>query len=293
MRRQRGGGDSRREALNYRHHFHAGNFADVQKHAILLQALTGLTADPTQLDVIDTHAGAGVYDLRGDMAQRSRESEAGVARLLSDPAAPTALAPLKARIASLNGGGPLRIYPGSPWLIAKALRAGDRYRGCELRPDDHATLAQCLADMERTSGATLRAVMTDGFALVDRLERAGERTLLLIDPPYERGDDYARIVETLGKAHAARPGLAALVWAPIKDLETFDALLRALEGLPFQQGWAAEVRLRPLRDPMRLNGSALIGLGLPVPPGTDAICAWAAASAGEAGALGRVTPLFV
>lgn len=294
---KRGAGDRKpgEDFLNYRHHFHAGNFADVQKHAILLQALASLTADPTPLDVIDTHAGAGVYDLRGDMAQRSRESEAGVAPLLSGPATPAAFAPLKAGVAALNEGGPSHLYPGSPWLIARALRAGDRYRGCELRPDDHGALAQCLIEMARTSGATLRAIMTDGFALADRLERSGERTLLLIDPPYERGDDYARIAQTLGRAHAARPGLAALVWAPVKDLETFDALLRALEGLPFQQGWAAEVRLRPLRDPMRLNGSALIGLGLPIPPGTDAICAWAAAAAstGEAGSLGRVTPLFV
>lgn len=279
--------------MNYRHHFHAGNFADIHKHAILLQALASLTADPAPLDVVDTHAGAGIYDLSGDMAQRSREAEAGVARLMLDAGAPPAFALLKGAVESLNKAGPLRLYPGSPWLIARALRAGDRYRGCELRPDDHAALAQSLGEAERSSGPTLRALLSDGFGLAARLERSPERTLLLIDPPYERGDDYARTVQMLEAAHGARPDLKALIWAPIKDLETLDGLLRGLEALPFDQGWAAEVRLRPLRDPMRLNGSVLIGLGLPVPPGTEAICAWTAASAGEAGALGRVTRLFV
>lgn len=263
----------------------------MHKHAILLQVLAELTAEPAPLTVVDTHAGAGVYDLQGELARRSGEAEAGVIRLLEDPASPQAFAPLKLAVRSLSRGKEARFYPGSPRLIGDTLRPGDSYIGCELRSDDHAALARELAARSARAGPRLSARQEDGYAFAAGLQARG-RTLIFIDPPYERGDDYARIVQALA-AIEDRAGVSALVWAPIKDLETFDALLRGLEGLSFGQGWAAEVRLRPLRNPMTLNGAAMIGLGVAAPPGAQAICEWTAHAAGEAGGFGRVSPLFL
>lgn len=266
----------------------------MHKHAVLLQVLQTLTAAPARMTVVDTHAGAGVYDLEGAEAQRSAEAQAGIARLLAEPRPPGAFAPLRAAVQALNRRPQGRLYPGSPLLIAGGLREGDRYVGCELRADDYQALSRVLAEHSRAAGPQLQALNTDGFAAAPRLARLhGEgRALLLIDPPYERGDDHARMVETLTALARGGPPTPALIWAPIKDLETYDALLRRLESLPYSEGWSAEARLRPLTNPMRLNGSAMIGLGLPPPPGLKAICDWAAASAGERGAEGRATLLF-
>ena len=112
-------------ALNYRHHFHAGNFADLVKHAVLLAVLERLLRDPAPLAVLDTHAGAGGYDLLGAEAKKSGEAERGVARLMADETAPAAFDSLKAAVRKLNPDGALRFYPGSPWLAVKALRKGE------------------------------------------------------------------------------------------------------------------------------------------------------------------------
>src|SRR5436309_1716629 len=118
---------SQRVALNYRHAFHAGNFADLVKHAALLQLLARLQQDGEPLRVIDTHAGRGLYDLAGPEARKSGEAEAGIVRLMAVKDAPAEFAPLTAAVRTLNKGGPVRRYPGSPWLIAQALRPGDSY----------------------------------------------------------------------------------------------------------------------------------------------------------------------
>src|SRR5436190_3068577 len=128
------------ESLNYRHAFHAGNFADLVKHAALLAVLARLQAEASPLSVIDTHAGRGLYDLAGPEAVKSGEAEAGIARLMAATDAPADFDALTAAVRTLNGAGPIRRYPGSPWLIAECLRPGDRYLACELRGDEHGAL---------------------------------------------------------------------------------------------------------------------------------------------------------
>jgi 23S rRNA (adenine2030-N6)-methyltransferase len=125
--------------LNYRHAFHAGNFADVMKHAILLELLAALTRESGGLTVIDTHAGAGIHDLRGGEASRTGEAAGGVVKLMAAEAPPV-FDSLKAAVRRANRGDEIRFYPGSPLLIADALRARDRLIACELRPDDYAAL---------------------------------------------------------------------------------------------------------------------------------------------------------
>jgi 23S rRNA (adenine2030-N6)-methyltransferase len=267
--------------LNYRHAFHAGNFADLVKHAGLLALLAQLAADPRPVSVIDTHAGRGLYDLGGPEAKKSGEAQAGVVRLMGAVDAPAGFAPLKAAVRALNGEGPVRRYPGSPWLIAQALRPADRYLACELRPDEHAALRALLTD--RTGVRTLCA---DGYDAVAREMPATGRALVLIDPPFERADDYGRIVETLATVRKRNRAAQALVWLPLKDLETFDAFLRDLEDEVDGPFLVAEARMRPLADPLKMNGCALVLLGAPagMAEAMSAICGWTVKALGEGGA---------
>jgi 23S rRNA (adenine2030-N6)-methyltransferase len=273
--------------LNYRHAFHAGNFADLVKHAVLLQLLAWLTAEPGALSVIDTHAGRGLYDLAGIEAKKSGEAEAGIARLLAAADAPGEFAPLTAAVKALNKGGPARRYPGSPWLIAEALRPGDSYLACELRPDEHGALAEL---MKARRG--VRTACADGYDVAVGHTPSTGKVLVLIDPPFERADDYARIVETLAGVRRRNRGAVGLVWLPLKDLETFDGFLRDLEDAVSAPMLVAETRMRPLTDPLKMNGCALVLLGAPddmVEP-LRAICGWTAERLGQGG-QGRVYAL--
>jgi 23S rRNA (adenine2030-N6)-methyltransferase len=266
--------------LNYRHAFHAGNFADLVKHAVLLQLLGRLTAEAGPLTVIDTHAGRGLYDLQGAEARKSGEADAGIVRLMAAKDAPEAFAPLTAAVGRLNAGGPLRRYPGSPWLIAEALRAADRYLACELRPDEHAALRQTLR--ERRNVETLCA---DGYAAAAARTPPQGRVLVLVDPPFERADDYARIVDTAQAVRARNRAAQMLVWLPLKDLATFDGFLGEFEDAVGSPALVAETRIRPLTDPMKMNGCALVLLGAPadLTAPLEAICRWTAETLGEGG----------
>jgi len=279
--------------MNYRHAFHAGNFADLLKHAIVLDLLQRLMASPRPLSVIDTHAGAGAYDLTGALARKTGEAEGGIGRLMADPGAPMVFSPLKAAVAKLNAGKAgqgVRRYPGSPVLIAGALRRGDRYLGCELRPDDGAALRD---NLKAWPGAEARAA--DGWAAAPpearAAARAGRQVLVLIDPPFERGDDYPALAAAAAAILSAAPAAVIAIWAPIKDLATFDSLVGAVEdaALDVQPNAAilvSEARLRPLSDPMRMNGSALLVVNPPegAQAAAAAAAAWIAARCGEAGA---------
>ncbi len=265
--------------MNYRHAFHAGNFADLVKHAALLRLLADLTANGPPLTVIDTHAGRGLYDLAGPEARKSGEADAGIARLMAAADAPAEFAPLIQAVDALNDGGDLRRYPGSPWLIAEALRPADRYIACELRPDEHDALRVAMRGRQN-----VRTLNTDGYdAALAECPPTG-RVLALIDPPFEKPDDYDRIVETVSGLRRRNRDAQALVWMPIKDLETLDSVLRDLEDAVPAPMLAAETRIRPLSDPMRMNGCALVlvggaDLGAPL----AAICGWVAQALGAGG----------
>ena len=273
--------------MNYRHAFHAGNFADLVKHATLLHLLARLKADPGPLSVIDTHAGRGLYDLAGADAKRSGEAQDGILRLMADPEAPAAFAPLKAAVSALNSGGPVRRYPGSPWLIAEALGAADSYLACEFGPDEHTALREAMRGRRN-----VRTLWGDGYEAAAAQTQASGRTLVLIDPPFERPDDYRRIVATLRAVRLRNPRAVALVWLPLKDLETFDSFLREFEDVVDVAALVAETRMRPLTDPMKMNGCALLLMGAPeeLAAPIEAICNWTAATGGPSGAA-RIYPI--
>ncbi len=272
--------------MNYRHHFHAGNFADLIKHVGLLALLEAAKAAPGPLMVIDTHAGAGLYDMRGEMALKSGEAEAGVVRLMQDAAAPAVFEPLKAAVRRANPGGGLRFYPGSPALSLGVLGPKDRLIACELREDDARTLRANLKDR----AANIEIVVADGFAAAVARTPVKGAALVLIDPPYERADDYAQIQRCVGALLRRNPQAVVMVWAPLKDLETFDALLRGLEDLDPPPMLVVEARLRPLADPMKMNGCVLLMLNAPtrLDATLGVACDWVVGALGEPGGEARV-----
>jgi 23S rRNA (adenine2030-N6)-methyltransferase len=268
--------------MNYRHSFHAGNFADLVKHALVLW-LVKARAAAGPLTVLDTHAGAGLYDLSGDAA-RSKEAEAGVARLMTGPDRPPLMQALADRVAALNPDGGVRFYPGSPVLIADALGAGGTYVGYELNPPVRALLDQALAERPNAE-----AREGDGYALATAEAARAKAPLILIDPPFEKPDDYIRSAETALAVIRRDPAATIAVWTPLKDLETFDAFTRRLEGRAGPT-LVAEARLRPLTNPMKMNGCALVIVN-PPPGAEDAarqVCGWVADCLGDPGGRAEI-----
>ncbi len=274
--------------MNYRHGFHAGNFADLLKHVALLEIVERMKAQPGPIQVIDTHAGAGAYDLQSDASRRSGEAEAGIVRLLATADAPPVFASLKAAVAKLNRGPKVQLYPGSPALMLQALSPTDNYVGCELRPDEHSLLRQTLA-----SHKFAQALLTNGYGAAASKLDARSRNLILIDPPFEAADDYEQIAATVTAVLGRRPQACLAIWVPLKDLETFDALLRRLEAGPAGALLIAETRLRPLFDPMKMNGCAMVMVNPPVglQAPLEQAAAWIATTLGGPGAASRVWTL--
>lgn len=210
--------------MNYRHEFHAGNFADVLKHVVLVRALLYLRRKDKPFRVIDTHAGAGLYDLSGPEALRSNEARDGIVRLLDGADLGAAAELLAPYLAAARAAGAPRFYPGSPLITQALLRAQDRALFCELLPDAARSLRLALGRDER-----VKTVEIDGYtglkAYVPPVERRG---LVLIDPPFERRDEYERIFDTLAGALRKWRGGTYVVWQPVKEPDVVDAFCRAV-----------------------------------------------------------------
>lgn len=275
--------------MNYRHAFHAGNFADLVKHAGMLAVLAMLTKAKAPITVIDTHGGAGAYDLGGEMARKSGEAEAGIGRLMALAEVPAVYQSLVQAVRNLNNDKGLTLYPGSPRLVVSALRPKDHYRVCELRPDDFTLLVQTL----KSAKTRVTAQMADGYAMAAQQTPPSGPVLALIDPPFERADDYDRAASAALAILKRNPAAIVMVWTPLKDLETFDGFLRRLEQAPLPPTLIVEARLRPLTTPMRMNGCALVVLNAPsqlTQPLQEA-ADWVVEALGEAGGEARVWSL--
>ena len=269
--------------MNYRHSFHAGNFADLVKHALVLWLLERRQA-LGPVTVIDTHAGAGLYDLTGDAA-RSKEAEAGVARLMAAADRPPLIEALAAEVARLNPEGGARLYPGSPLVVAGRLRPVDRYVGFELNPPVLDLLEQALEPFPQAVG-----MGGDGYDQACSWAARAPGAFVLIDPPFERPDDYHRAADTGAAIVRADPRAMVAIWTPLKDMETFDGFLRRLDQAGVKRVLAAEARMRPLTNPMKMNGCAMVLLNPPAGAAAAAseICGWAAERLGDAGARTEV-----
>src|SRR5262249_7098816 len=207
--------------MNYQHAFHAGNFADVHKHIVLTRVLDYLRQKPAAFRVVDTHAGAGRYDLFGPQAARSGEWRDGIGRLFASPlsrgtdAAQALIAPYLDIVAALNPDRTLRLYPGSPLIVKALLRRQDRLIACELEPSAAASLQAVLHGDARAKALTIDGWMAL-FANIPPKERRG---LIVIDPPYEESVEFGRLGETLAQAHRKWANGVYLSWYPIKARE--------------------------------------------------------------------------
>jgi 23S rRNA (adenine2030-N6)-methyltransferase len=248
--------------VNYRHAFHAGSFADVVKHAVLVRLLVHLRAKPAPFRVIDTHAGAGLYDLCGPEAARGGEWRDGIARLRAgriEGAARALLAPYLEAVASFNSAGRLAVYPGSPALIGALLRGQDRLIACELEPNAAAALKHNLARDRRS-----KAIAIDGWtALLAYVPPKERRGLVLIDPPFEDAGDFARMAQSLAAAHRKWPTGSYLLWYPIKTRDEPDALARRLRRCGIAKILRAEIDVASRPAAARLAGCGLIVVNPP------------------------------
>jgi 23S rRNA (adenine2030-N6)-methyltransferase len=216
--------------MNYRHGFHAGNFADVVKHAILAHILVYLERKDAPFRFIDTHAGAGRYDLTGAEARRSPEWREGVGRLLAArlPAPIAALLqPYLNAIGPVDESGAPTAYPGSPAIAQAILRPDDRIALCEAHPEEREKLIAALGRDRRLS-----IVGTDGYvALNAYLPPKERRGLVLIDPPYEAADEAQRVEAALSRALRKWPAGTYLLWRPIREREADAHFLNAIAAL--------------------------------------------------------------
>jgi 23S rRNA (adenine2030-N6)-methyltransferase len=244
--------------MNYRHAFHAGNFADVVKHATLALLVERLRAKEAAFRVIDTHAGPGLYDLTGDEAARTGEWHNGIGRIAGRKfVAPMdgLMAPYLDAVAAANDGKKtLRRYPGSPWIVRHMLRKQDRLTAVELHPDDAAALGGLFA-----GDWQVKAIELDGWlALGSFVPPKERRGLVLSDPPYESPDEFGRMIEAFAKAYKRWPTGIYMLWYPVKDLESVQQLRERLAATGIRRLLRAELNVRARNTPERFNGSGLV-----------------------------------
>jgi 23S rRNA (adenine2030-N6)-methyltransferase len=195
--------------MNYRHAYHAGNFADVLKHVALTAVLLHLKKKDTPFAVIDTHAGRGLYDLKSVEAAKTGEAEAGIRRILKDDAPPGLLALYIDIVRGFGGNS----YPGSPLIAAKLLRPRDRLMAVEMHEEEYRVLAAELSAADQA-----RVIWGDGYEELERLVPPRERRgVVLIDPPYEEPDEFATATRALVAAHRRFATGIFLFWYPAKE----------------------------------------------------------------------------
>lgn len=254
--------------MNYRHAFHAGNFADVLKHAILSLVIEHLKQKPAAFRVIDTHAGTGVYDLSGSEAQRTGEWQTGIGRLLGGDLPDEIddiLRPYLDTVRAENQGNDpqspsaLIRYPGSPAIARRLLRRGDQLVANELHPGDTAALARHFAGDPQT-----KVLALDGWVALKALLPPKERRgLVLVDPPFEEPGEFHRLVDGLKEAQRRFETGTYLLWYPIKDPKRTRSFLGKLADLGFPKLAVAELLIRKPVNPELLNGSGLAILNPP------------------------------
>lgn len=243
--------------MNYRHAYHAGNFADVVKHAVLSRLVEYLKQKDKAFRVVDTHAGIGRYDLASVEAGKTGEWQGGIGRLLEvtlEPQAAALLQPYLEAVRAENPDGGLRCYPGSPLVVRHLLRKQDRLTAIELHAQDAARLKAVFAGDFQT-----RVIELDGWmALGAHLPPKEKRGLVLVDPPFEEEGEFARLVENLRRAHRRWPGGIYALWYPIKDRKAVAAFRAALKETGIPKLLDIGFEIRPASSEPSLDGSGLV-----------------------------------
>lgn len=254
--------------MNYRHQFHAGNFADVMKHALLVGLVRALQKKEKGFLYLDTHAGRGGYDLAaadtGDSRARAPEHPDGIGRLLVSDGLPERVAEYLALVREFDrreggAGDGRRFYPGSPWLAGELARAQDRAVLCEQQP------AECVALRERFQFSPRTVVQeVDGYgALRAMLPPPERRALVLIDPPFEAQGEFAQIAAALAEGLRRLPGGVFAVWYPLTERARLDDFFAALREMRLPPTLAAELAIVGERSAIKLKGCGLVVINPP------------------------------
>lgn len=247
--------------MNYRHAFHAGNFADVIKHIVLVRILTYLQEKQAAFRVIDTHAGAGLYDLAGEEAERGGEWLTGIARVMQarfSQAALPLVAPYLDIIRAFNPPPGLKAYPGSPLIARALLRPQDRLTACELEPNARKQLTEAL---RRDTQA--RVVDLDGWVALPAFVPPNERRgLVLIDPPFEASDEFERMGNGFATAFAKWPTGSYLLWYPAKSRRAADQLAQQVAGITASAASPGKCLRLEFSVAPQMAGMALASAGL-------------------------------
>lgn len=246
--------------LSYRHSFHAGNFADVFKHTLLLQLLLALKRKDKPFCVLDTHAGAGRYDLLySKSAAKNREYEEGIGRLWNQPELGLELSEYRKQVQALNPNGELRYYPGSPLLTRGLLRPGDRLILTELHPSDYPLLKTVFSGDRQTA-----VHHADGYAALKAfLPPIERRGLVFIDPAFELRDEFERLIDAIQVIHRRWASGMIALWYPILDRAPSLRFHRALRESAIPAVLCAELGLQSYDTPFGLHGCGMIIINPP------------------------------
>ncbi|WP_296071039.1 23S rRNA (adenine(2030)-N(6))-methyltransferase RlmJ [uncultured Agrobacterium sp.] len=249
--------------MNYRHIYHAGNFADVLKHAVLARLVRYLQNKDKAFRVLDTHAGIGLYDLTSEEAQKTGEWQTGIGKLMEgDLPAPIAelLEPYLAAVKELNPEGGVKFYPGSPKLARMLFRPQDRLSAMELHPDDSRALARLFE-----GDYQVRVTELDGWlSLGAHLPPKEKRGLVLVDPPFELENEYQRLADGLNRAHRRFSTGTYCLWYPLKKGAPIKDFHERLQSFKIPKMLCAELSVRS----DRLDGLSGSGLIIVNPPYT-------------------------
>ncbi|MDH5424589.1 MAG: 23S rRNA (adenine(2030)-N(6))-methyltransferase RlmJ [Gammaproteobacteria bacterium] len=245
--------------LSYRHAFHAGNHADVLKHVVLMQILAYMQQKEKPFLYVDTHAGAGLYDLRGDWACKTHEYESGIARLWCNTELPEILQNYLQAVQNLNAPGSLDIYPGSPWLAHEMLRPQDKARLFELHSNEFNILSDNFS-----STKNIKCEQGDGFkALTAILPPESRRAVVLIDPPYEIKTDYQTVVQAVKAAYKRFATGIYMIWYPVINRRVIDQLEQELADSGMRNIVQFELSVTADATASGMTGSGMIVLNPP------------------------------
>ncbi len=245
--------------LAYRHHFHAGSFADVFKHALLAQLVRALGKKDKPFFCLDTHAGTGLYDLTHAWAQKNAEHIGGIVRVWGRTDTPSELVPYLDAVRAENADGNLRYYPGSPRILRRLLRRGDRLALNELNKKDFAALTELFRGDKQ-----VKVMLSDGYqalkALLPPVERRG---LVLVDSPFDRAGEFKRLVQSLAAAHKRLATGVYALWYPLMEPLAMNAFERDVVSSGVRKILQVEMSVLPANWTASMRGCGMLAVNPP------------------------------
>jgi 23S rRNA (adenine2030-N6)-methyltransferase len=246
--------------MNYRHIYHAGNFADVVKHLLLIQVIERLKLKDTPFFVLDTHAGIGIYDLESEQAQKTKEADAGIAALWNAEIKNQDIIDYINLVKGFNPDGNLKYYMGSPMVAASIMRGDDRLLANELHPADQEQLAINL----KTLLKRVKTTRIDAYhSLLANLPPKERRGMVLIDPPFEDKNEFETLAKELKQAIKRWSIGTYLIWFPLKTHLPIEQFYKEVKALNVPKTLLIECWIADKNTPENLNGCGMIVLNTP------------------------------